>query len=110
MKRHLINISALGDAPLRVVIDTDGEPDAMLRVLDSRYASCRTVSRIAVQTERFRMSYTGKNRSQYVDNYTTIFSKLDCMRRDAAIPKPHEAPMLLASIDPSCSLEFTAAT
>lgn len=31
------------------------------------------------------------------------------MGKDAAIPETHKAPMLLASIDPNCSLESTAA-
>ena len=62
-----IIISALGDAPLRVVMDVDDDPSRMLKLLDSRYASNRTVSRIAVQTQRFQMSYNGQDMSSYID-------------------------------------------
>lgn len=102
-------ISALGDAPLRVVLDADDDPARMLKLLDARYASNRTVSRIAVQTQLFRMRYIDQNMSTYVDTYTALFSQLERMGKDSAIPESHKAPMLLASIDPSCALESTSA-
>lgn len=72
----------------------DSELDEMLRLLDSTYASSRTVSIIAVQTELFSMSYIGQNMAQYMDEYKTVFWRLDRMGRDAAIPETHKAPML----------------
>ena len=51
-----IIISALGDDPLRVVIEAEDVPAKMIQLLDARYASNRTVSRIAVQIQLFRMS------------------------------------------------------
>ena len=104
-----IIISALGDAPLRVVLQADDDPEKMLQLLDARYASNRTVSRIAVQTQLFRMSYKDQNMSTYVDQYTSLFAQLEKMGEEAAIPETHKAPMLLASIDPKCDLESTAA-
>eukprot|EP00171_Calliarthron_tuberculosum_P008425 IDg8425t1 len=104
-----IIISALGDAPLRVVIDADDNPARMLKLLDARYASNRTVSRIAVQTQLFRMQYTDQNMASYVDTYASLFSQLERMGKGAAIPDSHKAPMLLASINPDCVLESTAA-
>ena len=62
-----------------------------------------------MQTQLFRMSYTGQNMATYVDQFTSLFSQLERMGEDAAIPESHKAPMLLASIDPSCALESTAA-
>ena len=62
-----IIFSALGDAPLRVVMDVDDDFSRMLSLLDARYASNSTVSRIAVQTQLFRMSYKGQDMSSYVD-------------------------------------------
>lgn len=105
-----INIFALGEAPLRFVIGMDQEPDSMLRRFDRRYASNLTLSRIAVQTQLLHISYTGHNVSEYMDEYTTLLSKLDRNGRDATIPETHKPPMLLASINPLCSFEFTAAT
>ena len=104
-----IIISALGDAPLRVVMDAEDDPARMLQLLDSRYASNRTVSRISVQTQLFQMLYTDQNISTYIDQYTSLFSQLECMGKDAAIPESHKASMLLVSIDPNCALESTAA-
>ena len=104
-----IIISALGDSPLRVVLEADDDPKRMLKLLDARYASNRTVSRIAVQTQLFRMRYTDQAMSTYVDKYTSLFSQLEQMGKDAAIPESHKAPMLLASIDPKGPLESTAA-
>lgn len=104
-----IIISALGDSPLRVVIDAQDDPRKMLQLLDGRYASKRTVSRIAVQTKLFRMSYTNQNMESYVDQFISLFALLECMGKDPAIPESPKAPMLLASIDPKCALESTAA-
>lgn len=108
-KASAIIISALGDAPLRVVMEAEDDPARMMKLLDARYASSRTVSRIAVQTQLFRMNYTGQNMSTYIDQFTSLFSQLERMGKDAAIPESHKAPMLLASIDPNCTLESTAA-
>lgn len=108
-KASAIIISALGDAPLRVVMEADDDPVRMLKLLDARYASNRTVSRIAVQTQLFRMTYNGQNMSSYIDKFTSLFSQLERMGKDAAIPETHKAPMLLASIDPQSFLESTAA-
>lgn len=104
-----IIICALGDAPSRVVLDADDDPARMVQLLDARYASNRTVSRISVQTQLFRMSYRGQDMSTYIEHYTALFSQLERMGADAAIPEMHKAPMLLASIDPTCPLESTAA-
>ena len=104
-----IIISALGDSPLRVVAEADGEPARMLALLDARYASSRTVSRIAVQTQLFRMRYTGQDMSRYIDEYVTLFSQLEFMGKDIAVPEAHKAPMLLASIDPDSDMESIAA-
>lgn len=108
-KASVIIINALGDAPLRAVLEADEDPARMMKLLDARYACSRTVSRIAVQTQLFRMSYTGQNMSAYIDQYSSLFNQLEQMGKDAAIPESHKAPMLLASIDPKCFLESTAA-
>ena len=87
-----IIISALGDSPLRVVLEADDDPKRMLKLLDARYASNRTVSRIAVQTQLFRMRYTDQTMSTYADKYTSLFSQLEQMGKGAAIPadwRPH---------------------
>lgn len=104
-----IIISALGDAPLRVVIEAEDDPAKMIKLLDARYASNRTVSRIAIQTQLFRMSYNGQNMASYIDQYSSLFSQLERMGKDTAIPESHKGPMLLASINPDSALESTAA-
>ena len=47
--------------------------------------------------------------SSYIDKYTSLFAQLEQMGTDVAFPDTHKAPMLLASIDPKCVLESTAA-
>lgn len=102
-------MSALSETLLRVVMDVDDDPKRMMELLDSRYACNRTVSCIAFQTQLFYMTYTCQNIWAYVDQNTSLFSQLERMGKDAAIPETHKAPMLLASIDPPCPLETTAA-
>lgn len=102
-------ISALGNAPLRIVADVDGDSARMLQLLDARYASNRTVSRIAVQTQLYRMSYKNQDMAKYIDDYTALYSQLEFMGKEIAIPESHKAPMLLASIDPTSNMEPIAA-
>lgn len=70
-------VSPLGDAPLRVVLEADDDSTCVVTLLDRRYASNRTVSRIAVQTQLFRMSHTGQNRSMFIEQYTALFTQLE---------------------------------
>lgn len=102
-------ISSLGNTPLRVVADADDDPARMLQLLDARYASNRTVSRIAVQTQLYRKRYRGQDMSKYIDEYTALFSQLEFMGNKVAVPEVHKAPMLLASIDPKSAMEPIAA-
>lgn len=102
-------ISALGNSPLRVVADADDDPAKMLKLLDVRYASNRTVSRIAVQTQLYRMRYNGQDMSKYIDEYTALSSQIEFMGKNVAVPESHKAPMLLASIDPNSEMEAIAA-
>lgn len=104
-----IIISSLEDAPLRVVFEVEDDPAHMFQLLYARYASSRTVSRVAVQTHLSRMSYKNQNMSSYVDQYSALFAQVKRMGKDATIPESHYAPMLLACINPSGFLESTAA-
>lgn len=102
-------ISALGNTPLRVVADADDDPAKMMKLLDARYASNRTSSRIAVQTQLYRMRYKDQDMSKYIDDYTSLFGQLEFMGKSVAVPDAHKAPMLLASIDPTSDMEPIAA-
>lgn len=82
-----IIISALGDSPLRVVLDAGDNPKKMLKLLGARYASNRTVSRIATQTQIFRMKYNRQNMTEYIDEYTYLYSQLERMGDQVAIPE-----------------------
>ena len=104
-----IIISALGDAPLRVVIDAKDDPAKMIQLLDARYASNRTISCIGVQAQLFRMSYNDQDMASYIDRFFSLFSQRERMGKDAAIPECHKAPMLLASTNPESPSELTAA-
>lgn len=108
-KACAIIIYAFENAPLRIVMDVGDDPGHISRLLDALYASNRTLSRIAVQTPLFRMSYNGQNMSNCFDQLATLFSQLDRWEKDAAIPDLYRAPMRLESIDPICFLDSTAA-
>lgn len=86
-------------------MDMEEGPDAMLRLLDPRYASSRTVCRVAVQTQLFRMSFIGKRCPNLLVSVILLPRKLDRMGQDVAISGAHKVPLLLASIDLSCSLQ-----
>lgn len=75
-KAPAIIISALDDAPLRVAMNVDGYPCHMLRLLDSRFALNRTVSRIAVQTQLSLMSFKGQDTASNIEQYMFLFSQL----------------------------------
>lgn len=107
-KASAMIISALGDSPMRVIADVDDDPARMLELLDARYASSRTASRIAVQTQLFCMRYAGQDMSTYIDEYTALFNQLEFMGKAVAVPEAHKAAMLLASIDPTSDLEAIA--
>ena len=70
-------ISALGNAPLVIVAEVDGNPCRMLELLDARYPSKRTVSRIAVETQSYRTRYKNQNMSSYIDEYTASFGEVE---------------------------------
>lgn len=113
IKKHKasgILISAVGNSPLRVGLEANDDPKRMLKLLDARYGSGRTDSTTAVQTQLFCMRYTEQNKLTYVDKYTLLFTQLEQMRKDAAIPESLKASILLASIDIKSSLESTAAS
>ena len=108
-KASAIIISSIGDSPLRVIEDVDDDPKKMLKMLDERYAPNRATSRIAVQTQLYRKVYDGGCMATFVDEFKSLFSQLERMGKDAAIPETHKAPMLLASIPVDSPLEVTAA-
>lgn len=89
-KPYGIFISALGDAPLRVANEAEDEPAKMIKLLDARYLS-RTVSRIAVQTLLFRMSYNDQIMTPYIDLFSSVLFQLERMGKDAAIAESHKS-------------------
>lgn len=69
-------ISALGNAPLRVVLQAEDNPAQMMKLLDSKLASSRTVSRITVQMQLFRMSYKDQNMAYHIDQYASLLFEI----------------------------------
>lgn len=101
-------ILALGDAPLRVMVDADDNSSQMLALLDARYASSRTNFCIAVQTQLFRKSYKGHILLEHNNQYSSLFAELERMGREAVIPESHKALILLLSINLHGTLKSTA--
>lgn len=84
-------ISALLDAVIHVGLAPDDDSRHMITLLDRWYPSNRTVSIIAVQTQLFRMQYTGQNISTYNDQYNTLSAQLERMRSSSAIQEAHKS-------------------
>lgn len=108
-KASRIIISAVRNSPLQVIAEVDDEPCHMLELLDARYACNRTVCRIAAQTQLILKRYTNQDMAMYINEDTSNFSQLEFMGKDAVITESHQAPMILASIEPTCALGAIAA-
>lgn len=82
---------------------------SMLEMLELCHASNCFVSYIAIQMKYFCTSYNNQDIVSYIDQYTSLFSQLEHMGRDAATKESQKAPMLLTFVDSKYSLESTAA-
>lgn len=101
---------ALGDYALRVCSSQITEPMKMLGLLDKRYASTRTATRISVLTSVYKKSFGQKDSMpRYIDEFESLFAQLERMGEDAAIPESHKAILLLASLTHYSSLKSTVA-
>lgn len=61
------------------------DPCHMLRLLGSRFASSRTVSRTAVYIQLFRILCKGQDMASYIHQYTSLLSQLERAEKDSAI-------------------------
>ena len=63
-------------------------------MLDNRFASSRTASRISVLTTMYTKRYNGKeNMPKYIDHFESLFAQLERMGNDTTIPESHKAPL-----------------
>jgi len=73
-------VNALGDIALRVCSDELENPIKMLELLDARYASSRTSSRISLLTTLYTKRFQDKdNMAKFIDEFETIFGQLERM-------------------------------
>lgn len=109
-KSSAIMVAALGDTALRVCSAKIGEPLQMLDLLDKRFASNRTATRISVLTAMFSKRFCAKDdMPKYIDEFETLFAQLERMGPETKISESHKAPLLLASMGNSSPLESTFA-
>eukprot|EP00171_Calliarthron_tuberculosum_P000561 IDg561t1 len=95
-KASAMIVGALGDSALRVCISKIDDPMGMLKLLDSRYASTRAATRISVLTSLYTRKYTSKqDMPKYINEFEALFSQLEKIGDDAALPDSHKAPLLL---------------
>eukprot|EP00171_Calliarthron_tuberculosum_P004578 IDg4578t1 len=103
-------IHSLGDIPFRVCSSQISNPMSMMELLDQRYASTRSTSRISTLTTLYSIKYQKhQDMSKYVDEFEGLFAQLERMGKETAIPESHKAPLLLASIGTNSALESTVA-
>ena len=109
-KSSAMIIHALGDAALRVCMSDVDEPLEMLASLDSRYASNRATTRIALLTSLYAKRYRNhENMAKYIDEFESLFAQIEKMGKEAAVPETHKAPILLASMGTSSQMESIVA-
>lgn len=94
-----IIISALNDAPLRVVRDVIGDPCAMLKKLDKRYDAKTTASKITKITDLVgtRFSNSSHSIAKHIDKMAALIAQLKAMK--TTIDEPLAVGLLVASID-----------
>jgi len=98
-KSAAILVNALGDSAFRVCSSQVSEPLKMLELLDLRYASTRAATRISILTSVYSKTFGVKdNMPKYIDDFESLFSQLERMGKQTAIPETHKAPLLLASL------------
>ncbi len=107
-KASAMIVQALGDSALRVCISKIDEPLEMLELLDKRYASTRSATRISLLTAVYSKKYADKqNMARFVDEFESLFAQLERIGTQVAIPEQHKAPLLLASMGNDSKLEST---
>jgi len=109
-KATALLVNALGDTALRVCSSELDEPLKMLDLLDARYASDRTSSRISLLTTLYTKRFKDKdNMPKFIDEFETLFGQLERMGEKTKVPETHKAPLLLASLGTNSLLENTVA-
>lgn len=110
-KSSAMLVAALGDTALRVCSSKIGQPLQMLEMLDNRFASSRTATRISVLTTMYTKRFNSRkdNMGKFIDEFETLFAQLERMGPDTKIPESHKAPLLLASMGTTSQLESTVA-
>lgn len=82
----------------------------MLEMLDNRFASNRTATRISVLTAMYTKRFNYKQHlPTYIDEFESLFAQLERMGTDNEIPEFHKAPLLLSSMGNNSPLESTVA-
>lgn len=93
-------VAAIGDSALQIFATKIGDPVSMVKILYNRFASSRTATKIpeltSMYTERFQNDRDAI--STYVDEFETMFTQLERMGSETAIPGPHKAPLILENM------------
>ena len=90
-------IQAIGDKPLRVVINHVGNPAEMILKLRERYASTNMTSRMVSIFQLMNLKFTGGDMGEYVDTYSTSLDRLESMK--GKIPDELAVAMFLYSMN-----------
>lgn len=72
-KAEAIIAQSLGDTPLRVCSGQPYDPKEVIEMLDKRYASSRSTTRISVLTSLYSKRYVSQeNMSKYIDEFESL--------------------------------------
>ncbi len=101
-KSSALIVVPLEDFPLRVCISKRNDQMAMLELLDKRYASSRSSSRISTLTSVFSTKYIDRlsqSMSKHINEFEDFFAQLEKMGADWVILESLLVPILLSSLD-----------
>lgn len=82
----------------------------MLALLDKRFQSKQTATRISILTAMYSKRFNpNQDMRKYIDEFETLFAQLERIGSDIKIPEAHKAPLLLAIMGNSSPLESPVA-
>ena len=104
-KATAIIAMSLGEAPFRVCRSAKGYPLMMLELLDTRYASKRSVSWIALlHTICTKKHKPKEDLARFVDEFDRLFSQFEQVKPEVLFPDEIKVGLFMASLQETTAL------
>lgn len=104
-------IAALSDVPYRICRSKKGDPKAMLDLLDTRHASKRSMSWVAIMQTIFSKRNNGKEHlSKFINKFDSLFSQLESFKETLGFVDDVKVGLFLRSLQKTDVLQSTMAS